>query len=106
QHLINQIIKNEIYKDYISEFEESMIDEILDRWENKPSINNNHNRNLSNGIVIEILRDIDNKIPRKEICEKFNISTSTDDRLKKGIIYKDVIELYKSQNASTYSDVC
>lgn len=106
QHLINQIIKNEIYRDYISEFKESMIDEILIGWEDKPSIYNNFNRKLSNEIIFEILRDIDKKIPRKEICEKFDLSTSTVDRLKKGTIYKDVIENYKSQNASTYSDVC
>lgn len=49
---------------------------------------------------------ITNKIPRKNICDKYNINTSTVDRLKKGIIYKDVIEKYKSlKNASIYSDV-
>lgn len=106
QHLINQIVRGEIYRDYISDFNDDYIDFILENWHDKPSLYNNHNRKLSDETVINILTDIDNKIPRKNICDKYNINTSTVDRLKKGIIYKDVIEKYKSlKNASIYSDV-
>lgn len=97
QCIINSIIKHELYRDISSRFDYSKVDEIIDCWEDIPSRSNNHNRKLSEDKVFDILNDIKENVSRKEICEKFNVTTSTVDRLKKGIIYKDVIEKFNSK---------